>query len=129
MNPAGTRRANRGAALSSGQGNAEESRAGRPRRLARLQPPRGKTTTRGPLTVNSIIDDFRKNRLDASQAWLRKLERQAANQPEASELLRIAEEAAHAYDQVLADLEKLRALLKKPAPKKYREPLVGSTPP
>ena len=59
-----------------------------------------------------MIDDFWKNRLGDSQAWLRKLDRHAANQPEEAELLRDAKEAAHAYDQVPADLEKLRALLK-----------------
>ena len=122
MNQAGTHRDDPPSAHLSAQegGGGENPSSGRSRRPARLRPHRGVITTEGPLTVNSIIDDFRKNRLDASQAWLRKLERQAANQPEASELLRIAEEAAHAFDQVLADLEKLRALLKKPAPKKYR---------
>ena len=85
--------------------------------------------TESPLTVNGIIDDFRKYKLDPVRARLREFQRRVANQPEAAELLRVAREAAQKYDQVLTDLEKLRALLKKPAPKKQREPLVESTPP
>ena len=118
MNPPETRRADRGSARSSGQGNREGNPAGGPPRLARSRLPRGEIMKEGPLTVNGIIDDFRTNRLDASLARLHRLEREAANQREVAERLRIANEAAHAYDQVLADLENLRALLKRIAPKK-----------
>ena len=118
MNPAGAHRTHRSSIHPSVRGYSEESLASRSRQSGRARPSQGETTTGCPLTVNGLIDDFRKNRLDASRAWLRKLERQAANQPEASELLRVAKEAAQAYDEVLADLEKLRALLKKPAPEK-----------
>ncbi len=117
MSPAGTHRADRIPAHTSDQGNAEEGPAGRSRRPARTRLPRGETPTEGPLTVDGMIDEFR-DLVTTSQAYLRKVERQVANQPGASELLRVAKETAHGYDQVLADLEKLRALLKKPAPKK-----------
>ena len=117
MSRSGVHPANRNRVHSPGPERTEESQPGHSGRLAHPRPPGRETATAGPLTVNGMINEHR-NRLTSSATYLRQVERMVTTRARASELARVANETAHGYDQVMADLERLRVLLKKPAPKK-----------